>query len=42
MTFIDLLLVAGLGFAVYRGYQGGVTKKLFNILALVGSIVLAV
>jgi uncharacterized membrane protein required for colicin V production len=41
VTIIDLLLVGGLGFAVYRGYQSGAAKKVFNVLALVGSIVLA-
>jgi uncharacterized membrane protein required for colicin V production len=38
---IDFFLLAGLGLAVYLGYRGGLTKKLLNILALIGSIVLA-
>ena len=40
-AFIDVFLFGGLAFAMYRGYHGGVTKKLFNLLALIGSIVLA-
>lgn len=40
-AFIDVFLLGGLAFAMYRGYQGGATKKLFNLLALIGSIVLA-
>ena len=40
-AFIDIFLFAALGFFIYRGYKGGVTKRLFNLLALIGSIVLA-
>ena len=38
---IDVFLLGGLVFFLYRGYKGGVTKKLLNLLALIGSIVLA-
>jgi membrane protein required for colicin V production len=38
---IDMFLLAGLCFSMYLGYRGGLTKKLLNILALIGSIVLA-
>jgi uncharacterized membrane protein required for colicin V production len=39
--FIDLLLIAGLVFGVFLGFRGGVTKKIFNVLSLIGSIVAA-
>ena len=40
-SYIDILLFGGLGLAVYLGYRGGFTKKIFNVLALLGSIVIA-
>jgi len=40
-AFIDIFLLGALAFALYRGYRSGVTKKLLNLLALIGSIVLA-
>ena len=39
--FIDLLLFGALGVGIFLGFRGGLTKKIFNILALTGSIVAA-
>jgi len=39
--FIDIFLLGGLGLAVFLGYRGGVVKKIFNILALIASVVIA-
>lgn len=38
---IDIFLVAGLITGAVLGYRAGVTRKLLNVLALIGSIVLA-
>jgi len=40
-SYIDLFLYGGLLLAAYLGYRGGFTKKIFNLLALLGSIVIA-
>ena len=39
--FIDILLFGGLVLGIFFGFRGGLTKKVFNILALIGSIVVA-
>ena len=39
--FIDIFLIGGLASAIYLGYRGGVVKKIFNILALIASVVIA-
>jgi uncharacterized membrane protein required for colicin V production len=39
--FIDIFLLGGLVGSVYLGYKGGAQKKVFNLLALIGSIALA-
>ena len=39
--FIDVLLIGGLALGVFLGFRGGFTKKIFNVLALIGSIVAA-
>ncbi len=41
-SYIDIFLYGGLVVAAYFGYKGGVVKKIFNLLALIASIVLAV
>jgi uncharacterized membrane protein required for colicin V production len=40
-NFIDVILLGCLCLGVYLGYRGGVVKKMFNILALIASIVIA-
>ena len=40
-SYIDIFLYGGIVIAAYLGYKGGVTKKIFNLLALLGSIVIA-
>lgn len=41
-SYIDIFLYGGLVIAAYFGYRGGFVKKLFNLLALIASIVIAV
>ena len=40
-SYIDIFLIAGLGLGGYLGYRGGLAKKLFNILVLLFSVVIA-
>jgi uncharacterized membrane protein required for colicin V production len=40
-SFLDILMIAGLGLGGYLGYRGGLAKKLFNILMLLISVVVA-
>jgi len=40
-SYIDIFLIAGLGFAGYLGYRGGLVKKLFNLLMLLFSVIIA-
>ncbi len=40
-SYIDLFLYGGVVLSAYLGYRGGFTKKVFNLLALLGSIVIA-
>jgi len=40
-SYIDIFMIAGLGLGGYLGYQGGLAKKLFNILILLFSVVIA-
>ena len=40
-SYIDIFLYGGLVLAAYLGYRGGFTKKIFNLLALIASIVIA-
>lgn len=40
-SYIDFFLFGGLAVAAYSGYRGGLSKKLFNLLALIGSVVIA-
>lgn len=41
-SYIDIFLYGGLVLAAYFGYKGGFIKKIFNLLALIASIVIAV
>jgi len=41
-SYIDIFLYGGLVIAAYFGYKGGFVKKIFNLLALIASIVIAV
>ncbi len=41
-SYIDIFLYGGLVVAAYFGYKGGIVKKIFNLLALIASIVLSV
>ena len=40
-SYIDIFLYGGLVVAAYYGYRGGFVKKIFNLLALIASIVIA-
>jgi uncharacterized membrane protein required for colicin V production len=40
-SFMDIFLIAGLALGGFLGYRGGLAKKLFNILMLLISVVLA-
>ncbi len=40
-SYIDIFMIAGLGIGGYLGYQGGLARKLFNILVLLFSVVIA-
>jgi uncharacterized membrane protein required for colicin V production len=40
-SFIDVLLLAGLGLSAFLGYRGGLAKKLFNLLMLLFAAVIA-
>ena len=41
-SYIDFFLYGAIVIAAYLGYKGGITKKIFNLLALLASIVIAV
>lgn len=41
-SYIDIFLYGGIVIAAFLGYRGGITKKVFNLLALIASIVIAV
>lgn len=38
-VILDVAIVGGLLLAAYLGYRGGFTKKIFNLLVLIGSII---
>jgi uncharacterized membrane protein required for colicin V production len=40
-SFMDIFMIAGLGLGGFLGYRGGLAKKLFNILMLLISVVIA-
>jgi len=40
-SFLDIFMIAGLGLGGFLGYRGGLAKKLFNILMLLISVVVA-
>jgi uncharacterized membrane protein required for colicin V production len=40
-SFLDIFMIAGVGLGGYLGYRGGLAKKLFNILMLLISVVIA-
>ena len=40
-SYLDIFIIAGLGLGGYLGYRGGLAKKLFNILMLLISVVIA-
>jgi uncharacterized membrane protein required for colicin V production len=40
-SYIDIFLIAGLALGGYLGYRGGLAKKLFNVLLLLFSVVVA-
>ncbi len=40
--FIDIFIVLGFMLAAFLGYRGGFTKKIFDLLVLIGSIILGV
>lgn len=41
-SYIDIFLYGAIVVAAYFGYRGGFTKKVFNLLALIASVVIAV
>jgi membrane protein required for colicin V production len=41
-SYIDIFLIGGLALGGFLGYKGGLVKKLFNLLMLVVSVVLAI
>jgi len=41
-SFIDLFLIAGLAYAGFLGYRGGLVKKIFNLMMLIIALVIAV
>jgi uncharacterized membrane protein required for colicin V production len=41
-SFIDVFLIAGLCLGAYLGYRGGLAKKMFNLLMLMASGVIAI
>ncbi len=40
-SYIDIFLYGGIVLGAYYGYRGGAVKKIFNLLALIASIVIA-
>jgi uncharacterized membrane protein required for colicin V production len=40
-SFLDVFMILGLGLGGFLGYRGGLAKKLFNILMLLISVVIA-
>ncbi len=40
-SYLDILMIAGLALGGFLGYRGGLAKKLFNILFLLVSVVVA-